>query len=122
MNGMKKNTGVSPTRRRNKMTILTTTQSAFTRVSQLRESQSLEIECPNDIISTARNGQDNVHHSVRRVELVRRAINGGYRAVRVRYQQGFEVLCHIVGVPVGNEDAASFRVRVARVISSTKKV
>jgi hypothetical protein len=115
MNGMKENMSASPSRRRNRSTILTTSRALFMRVSKLSEGQSFVIECPNDIISTARNGQDNVHHSVRRVELIRRALRGGFRAVRVRYEQGFDVKCLIDGDPVGNEDAASFRVKVVRV-------
>lgn len=108
-------------RRNNNVTLLTTTRAVFDKVRNLREGQSLVVECPNDIISSARNGRDNVHHSIRRVELLRRSLRGGHRAVRVRWEQGNEVCCLLGSAPVGMKDAPTFRVRVERVLSSAER-
>ena len=108
-------------RRNNRVTLLTTTRRDFARVANLKEGQTLVVECPNDIISSARNGRDNVHHSIRRVELLRRSFRGGYRAVRVRCEQGYEVNCLIGGLPVGKTDSPSFRVKVERTLSTVRK-
>lgn len=108
-------------RRNNRVTLLTTTRRDFTRVANLKEGQTLVVECPNDIISSARNGRDNVHHSIRRVELLRRSFRGGHRVVRVRCEQGNEVSCLIGGLPVGEADSPSFRVTVERTLSTARK-
>lgn len=105
-------------RRCNRTTILTTTRRAFDRARRLEDGQSLVVECPNDIISSARQGRDNVHHSIRRVELVRRSFRGGHLAVFVRCEQGDEVRCVLCGAPVGERDATAFRVRVCRALPS----
>lgn len=114
-----KSAAADPRRRRNnKVTLLTTTRAQFCKVKNLKEGQTLVVECPNDIISSARNGRDNVHHSIRRVDLLRRSFRGGHRAVRVRCEQGNEVGCLIGGLPVGVSDAPYFRVKVMRTLSS----
>ena len=100
------------TRPHNRTTIITTDAKTFSKAKRLRIGERLTIECPNDIISSAKGGQSKVHHSIRRVSLLRRHIAGGYRRVKVRCEMGNSVPCVLTGKITGVTDASSFKVEV----------
>lgn len=74
------------------------------------------VKCPNDIVRTARGGQDNVHHWVRRVVLVARSLAAGYDKVKIRWAGDCEAydarVLAINGIEV-DADHFSCRIKVA---------
>lgn len=94
-------------------TILTTDERTYARVAAMTLTEEVEVEFVNDIISSAKGGSSNVHHSIRRSALLKRQMEGGWTKVKVRYTQGEEVIRYIVSRIEGADDACSARVWVA---------
>lgn len=94
-------------------TILTTTARTFARVAAMGLDEEVEVEFVNDIISSAKGGSDNIHHSIRRAALLKRQMEGGWTKVKVRFAQGEEVIRHIASRIEGDDDACSVRVWVS---------
>lgn len=95
-------------------TMLTTTRKEFDRVKNMADDEEVMIQFPNDIISSAKGGSSVAHHSVRRIDLIRRQINGGFTKVNVRCEQGFHIPCFIVSSVTGESDSCSGYVWVSK--------
>lgn len=71
-------------------TILTVSQRDFNRVLN---GEIVPVQFCNDIVSSAKGGQSTVHHSIRRIDLLRRQLAGGFRKVKIRYDADFTIDC-----------------------------
>lgn len=71
-------------------TILTVSQRDFNRVLN---GEMVPVQFCNDIVSSAKGGQSTVHHSIRRIDLLRRQLAGGFRKVKIRHDADFTIDC-----------------------------
>lgn len=86
-------------------TTLTVSEAAYEKVANLRPGEETKVEFVNDIVSSARGGGSVVHHSIRRIDLLRRQLQTEFRNVKVRAEMGTEVNCLLVGWIGGESDA-----------------
>lgn len=76
-----------------KTTILTVSRGDFGRV---RGGGWVRVCFCNDIVSSCRGEpNDSVHHSIRRIDLLKRQAAGGYEKVKVRCDAGVEIDCRM---------------------------
>lgn len=97
-------------------TILTTDNRTYAKVRNLVQGEEMSVEFCNDIISSAAGGSSVEHHSIRRVNLLRRQMNGGFMSVKVRSEQGVSIHCTLVGELKGEDDACSCFVTVKKAV------
>lgn len=71
-------------------TILTVSQRDFKRVLN---GETVPVQFCNDIVSSAKGGQSTVHHSIRRIDLLRRQLAGGFRKVKIRHDADCTIDC-----------------------------
>lgn len=95
-------------------TALTVDSATFKRLANLKPGEELEVEFVNDIVSSAKGGNSKVHHSIRRVDLLRRQIATAFRNVKVRTEMGTEIACLILGRVNGESDACTGRVNIRK--------
>lgn len=70
-------------------TILTVSQRDFNRVLN---GETIPVQFCNDIVSTT-NGKNIDHYCIRRIDLLRRQVAGGFRKVKIRYSADLTIDC-----------------------------
>lgn len=95
-------------------TTLTVDSDTYKRVANLKPGEETEVEFVNDIVSSAHGGNSIDHHSIRRIDLLRRQISTAFRNVKVRTEMGTCVTCIIRGSLRGASDRCSARATVTK--------
>lgn len=85
-------------------TTLTVDAATYNRVANLKPGEETQVEFVNDIVSSAKGGNSIDHHSIRRVDLLRRQIATAFRNIKVRTEMGTTILCVITGRVKGESD------------------
>ena len=96
-------------------TTITTTRKTFETLMNIEPGVEVSVQFPNDLISSAKGGASTIHHSIRRVSLLRRQIIGGFSKVKVRCEQGVEIPCVLASDVYGADDDCVGMVKVIRV-------
>lgn len=104
----------SMSRPHHRTTILTVSKRDFERVAAGGECRV--VFC-NDVVSSAKGGGSVVHHSIRRIDLLQRQVEGGFRKVKVRYEPDFEIECEMLGCPSGDTTDCCGSIEVRKAIS-----
>lgn len=95
-------------------TILTVDGATYRKVANLKPAEELLVEFVNDIVSSARGGNSKIHHSIRRVDLLRRQLSTEFRNVKVRTEPDMAINCTLIGSIKGESDACSAKVFVRK--------